>query len=63
MDIGALSIVLSQSKHREAAGILVLKKAMTTAQENGNAIVEMISRADATNLGDPNMGNYVDEYV
>ncbi|MBU3170197.1 YjfB family protein [Clostridium estertheticum] len=42
MDIGALSMVMSQSKVQESAGIAVMKMAMDTGKENATQITEMM---------------------
>lgn len=52
MDIAALSMVISQSKVQEAAGISVMKMAMNRGKESGTQMIEMMqSLAVDTNLG------------
>jgi len=42
MDIGALSIAMSQSRLKESAGIAVMKMAMDTGKETANQMEDMI---------------------
>ena len=52
MDIGALSMVMSQSRVQESAGIAVMKMAMDTGKENATQMTEMIGNvAVDTNVG------------
>ncbi|WP_288221899.1 YjfB family protein [uncultured Clostridium sp.] len=59
MDIGALSIVMSQSRVQEAAGIAILKKAMDSGKEAAVNMTEMIKEIAV----DPNLGNNIDVNV
>ncbi|MFA9397292.1 MAG: YjfB family protein [Clostridiaceae bacterium] len=52
MDIGALSMIMSQSKVQESAGIAVMKMAMDTGKESATQLTEMIGDvAIDSNLG------------
>lgn len=52
MDIAALSMVMSQSKVKESAGISVMKIAMDTNKQTGNQMTEMMKNiAVDTNVG------------
>ncbi|MBU3135985.1 YjfB family protein [Clostridium gasigenes] len=52
MDIGALSMVMSQSRVQESAGIAVMKMAMDTGKENAEQITEIMKNvAVDTNVG------------
>lgn len=62
MDIAALSTVMSQSKIRENAGIMILKKIQTTAEQDGQAVREMIAKVDIS-LAEPHLGKNIDKYV
>ena len=42
MDIGALSMVMSQSNVQQSAGIAVMKMAMDTGKENATTMTDMI---------------------
>ncbi len=50
MDIAALSVVKSQGKVQQQAGLSVLKMAMGVASDNGQAIAEL-ARAAQPHLG------------
>jgi hypothetical protein len=52
MDIGALSMVMSQSRVQESAGISVMKMAMDTGKESATQMTEMMKNvAVDTNVG------------
>lgn len=42
MDIGALSMIMSQAKVQQSVGIEVIKMAMNTGKENAIQMVDMI---------------------
>lgn len=56
MDIGALSMVMSQSRVQQDAGISVMKMAMNTSKETATQMTEMMKSAAV----DPNLGNHID---
>lgn len=56
MDIGALSMLRSQSRVQESAGVAVLKMAMDTGKENASQMTEMMKNSAV----DPNLGNHID---
>jgi hypothetical protein len=56
MDIGALSIAMSQSRVQESAGIAVMKMAMDTGKENATQMTDMIKNVSL----DPNLGQHID---
>jgi hypothetical protein len=59
MDIGALSIVMNQSKVQQSAGIAVMKMAMNTGKETATQMAEMMKNAAV----DPNLGKNLDVRV
>mgnify|MGYP001109589132 CR=1 FL=1 len=59
MDIPALSMIMSQSRVQESAGIAVMKMAMDTGKENAEQMAEMIKNSAV----DPNLGNHLDVSV
>ena len=59
MDIAALSLVNSQANIQNQASILVLRKAMDTASQQGQDTVNMLSTA-AVPPSLPNLGNNID---
>mgnify|MGYP001582640372 CR=1 FL=1 len=56
MDIGALSMVMSQARVQQSAGIAVMKMAMNTGKDNATTITDMVKNV-AT---DPNVGQNLD---
>ncbi|MPM62364.1 hypothetical protein SDC9_109230 [bioreactor metagenome] len=56
MDIGALSIAMSQSRVQESAGLAVMKMAMNRGKETSTQLTEMLKSAAV----DPNLGNHLD---
>ncbi|MCE5220768.1 MAG: YjfB family protein [Clostridium sp.] len=59
MDIAVLSMIMSQSRVQQDAGIAVMKMAMDTGKENANQMTEMIKNVAL----DPNLGNHIDVSV
>ena len=52
MDMAELSMVMSQSRVKESAGISVMKMAMDTSKETASQMTEMMSNvAIDTNIG------------
>lgn len=56
MDIAALSMIMSQSRVQESAGIAVMKMVMDTGKENATQMTEMIKNSAV----DSNLGNHID---
>lgn len=59
MDIGALSIIMNQSRVQQSAGIAVMNMAMNTNKESAAQVTEMLNSAAV----DPNLGNHIDTRV
>ena len=59
MDIAALSMVMSQERVQQSAGIAVMKMAMDTGKENATQMTEMIKNTAV----DPNLGSHLDVSV
>jgi hypothetical protein len=59
MDIAPLSMVMSQSRVQQSAGIAVMKMAMDTGKENATQITEMMKNIAV----DPNLGKHLDVRV
>lgn len=59
MDIAQLSMVMSQSRVQQSAGIAVMKMAMDTGKETATQMAEMIKNVDVN----PNLGNHLDVSV
>lgn len=56
MDIAAMSMVMSQSKLQQDAGIAVMKIAMNTGKETAMQMTEMLKNCAV----DPNVGQHFD---
>jgi hypothetical protein len=56
MDIGAISMIMSQSRVQESAGIAVMKIAMDAGKENATQMTEMMKNVAV----DTSLGNYID---
>ena len=56
MDIGALSMIMSQSRIQQSVGIEVMKMAMNTGKENASQITEIMKNVAV----DPNVGQNLD---
>lgn len=59
MDIAQLSMVMSQSRVAESAGIALTKIIMDTGKDNAAQMTEMLSNAAV----DPHRGNRIDVSV
>jgi len=59
MDIGALSMVMSQAKVQQSAGIAVMKIAMETGKQTATQITDMMKNVEV----DPNVGQNLDTWA
>ena len=59
MDIGALSMIMSQSRVQQSAGISVMKMAMDSGKETATQMTEMMKNAAV----DPNVGQNLDTWA
>jgi hypothetical protein len=59
MDIGALSMIMSQSKVQQSAGIEVMKIAMDTGKETATQMTEMMKNVEV----DPNVGQNLNTWA
>ncbi|ACV61053.1 hypothetical protein Dtox_0090 [Desulfofarcimen acetoxidans DSM 771] len=60
MDIAAASIIMSQSKAQNSAGIILLKKTMDLNQESQHRLLQMINDTNQNISADPNLGAILD---
>jgi len=60
MDIAGLSVAMNMAQTKQQAGISIMKKAMGTAEENNNAILEMMQTPVGQNAKHPTLGNTID---
>jgi len=56
MDMAELSMVMSQSRVQQSAGIAVMKMAMDTGKDNATQMTEMIKNS----AEDQNLGQHLD---
>jgi hypothetical protein len=56
MDIGAISIIMSQSMAQTAASMSVMKLALNTGVENATQMTDMMKNMSL----EPNLGQHVD---
>lgn len=65
MDIAALSMIKNQVELQQNVGVAVLKKAMQTAEENGNFLTEMLGKGGFSipQAKSEHLGNKIDLYV
>ncbi len=51
MDVAAMSVVMNQGKLAQQVGLAVLKKAMTSAESNAQAMLETLEKSVTPHLG------------
>lgn len=56
MDVAKVSIAMNQAQLQQQANLSVMKKAMNTAEMNGDALIEMLNNS----VPHPNLGGKVD---
>ncbi|MDD4601138.1 hypothetical protein SDC9_09157 [bioreactor metagenome] len=59
MDIAALSVISTQTSTQNAASIMVLKKSMAMAEQNGQGLVNLI-QSSGPSISLPYLGKNVD---
>lgn len=59
VDVAKLSMAMNQANLKQQANLAVMKKAMNTAEVNGNALIEMLQKS----APHPNLGDKVDVKV
>lgn len=63
MDIGALSIALSQASVRQEASVSIMKKTIDQAESNGDGVVKLLQSANVKVLEQsvqPHIGGTID---
>lgn len=60
MDIASLSIAVNTVQVKQQAGISIMKKVIGGAEENKNAILEMMQTPVGQNVKHPTLGNTID---
>ncbi len=59
VDIAALSVVMNQSQVKQQASLAVMKNAMSTAEMNGAALIEMMNQSSPA-APHPYLGGKID---
>lgn len=59
MDIAGMSVMMSQSKVQQQAGLAVTKMAMNVTKEKGDAVVDLITKSMEQSV-QPNLGQNID---
>ncbi|MBU3180651.1 YjfB family protein [Clostridium psychrophilum] len=59
MDIGALSMIMSQARVQQSAGVSVMKIAMDTGKKTSSQMTEMMKNVAV----EPNVGQHLDVWA
>jgi len=60
MDVAAMSIVMNQASLKQDASIAVMKNVMSLAEDNNNALMEMMQTPVGAKAPHPYLGNHID---
>lgn len=60
LDIAAMSVVMNQAQVRQQASLSVMKSAMSTAESNGSALIEMLNSSSVSQASHPSLGGQID---
>ena len=60
MDIAAMSVVMKQASLKQDASLAVMKNAMSLAEDNNNALMEMMQTSVGPKVPHPYLGNHID---
>lgn len=60
LDIAAMSVVMKQAQVKQQAGLAVMKSAMTTAEANGAALIDMLNHSTVPQASHPHLGKQID---
>jgi len=60
LDIAALSTVMKQAQVKQQASLSVMKSAMSTAEMNGAALIDMLNNSTTQQAPHPYLGNQID---
>lgn len=55
-----MSVVLNQAQVKQQASVSVMKSAMSTAEQNGQALIEMLNTSNAPQVQHPHLGSTID---
>ncbi len=60
LDIAAMSMAMNQAQVKQQASLSVMKSAMTTAEQDGAALIDMLSSSGVSQAPHPNLGAQID---
>lgn len=60
LDIAGLSIAMNQAKVQQQASVSVMKSAMSTSEQNGAALIDMLNSANVSQASHPHLGTQID---
>lgn len=60
MDIAAASVALNQGQVQQQASLMVMRKVMDTAEQNGQALTDMLAATPAPRISPAHLGQQVD---
>ncbi len=63
MDIAGMSMAMSQAKVQQQASISVMKSAMSTVEQDGDVLIEMLNNSETSQAKHPNLGTQFDVKV
>lgn len=55
-----MSIAMNQAKVQQQASLSVMKSAMSTSEQDGAALIEMLNSANVSQAPHPNLGTQID---
>ena len=55
-----MSIVMKQAQVKQQANLAVMKSAMTTAEANGAALIDMLNNSTVLQASHPHLGKQID---
>ncbi len=55
-----MSVVMNQAQVKQQASLSVMKSAMSTAEQDGEALIEMLESSNAQQTPHPNLGKQID---
>jgi len=55
-----MSVVMNQAQVKQQASVSVMKSVMTTAEQNGEALIEMMQVSETPKAPHPNLGGKID---
>lgn len=60
LDIAAMSVAMNQAQVKQQASLSVMKSAMSTAESDGQALIDMLQSSGVSQAPHPNLGLQID---